>query len=131
MAERLTPQLRRRALSLPLTDRLALAESLRVSLLVPGTDNPDERLRYLADMMDAVSGVDIREDTHRHSVTWPRAVFVFIARREGFTQEAIGREIGRDHSTVCFLERKIRDIFTVPASYRDVIELYNKYTEML
>ena len=90
------------------------------------------RLGYLADKLAELSGVDVRTRLDRKAdAMLPRMAFVFAAREEGFTQEEIGRMIGRDHSSVLMSERRMRDIFSVPAAYKREINFYNKYIESL
>ena len=126
--ERLTPYLLRRALRLSPEDRADLAERLRASL-VPLTE---DRLGYLADKLAELSGVDVRTRLDRNAdAMLSRMAFVFAARKEGFTQKEIGRRIGRDHSSVLMSERRMREIFSVPAAYKHEINFYNKYIESL
>lgn len=129
MAERLTPYLLRRALSLPLADKAVLMGRLRASIQMPAT--PAERLRYLSDKMQQVAGVSVETDSHQRNIVAARNIFVFVARREGFSQECIGGFIGRDHSTVCIAEKRMQRVFTYPKSYIEVINLYNRFVEAL
>lgn len=130
MAERITPYLRRQVMRLPLEDRAALMEELRVSLVIPPAE-PDKRLTYLADKMREVSGIDPRRDARFREVVNARTLFVFVARREGYSQHCIGAFLGRDHSTVCHAEKQVKDFFALPEVYRDEINLYNKFVEAL
>lgn len=130
LTKRLTPALRRRVLNLPLADRLALAQEIRHSCTEPHT--PEERLAYLADKMQEVSGLDPRHITSRsQAAVWPLYLFIFVARREGYTQEAIGRVIKRDHSSICAAEKKVNNAFAIPAAYANELKLYNKYIDKL
>lgn len=132
MAERLTPYLRRRVLDLPLADRLALLHELHTSVQQVEPKAPDTRLDFLADKMQQVSGIDVRVRLDRSAAaTWPRYLFIFIARREGYSQTAIGRAIGRDHSTICLAEQRVNEAFAMPGQYRREINLYNKFVEAL
>lgn len=114
---------------LPLADRIALLESLRGSVTEP--NSTDQRLTYLADKMRELSGVDVRKDTREMQVATARFIFMFVARREGYSQNCIGRFIGRDHSTIAFAEKRMGDAFRLPDAYKLEIELYNKYIESL
>lgn len=129
MAKRLTPYLTRRALDLPLADKAMLMGQLRASIQMP--ESPEARLRYLAGKMQGVAGVDVGDNGHQREIVAARNIFIFVARREGFTQECIGRFIGRTHATVCIAEKKMREVFTYPKSYIQEIDLYNRYVESL
>ena len=130
MATRLTPHLYGRVMSLPLADRVALYEVLRTSFRT-GRKDPKDRLQYLTDRMKDCAGVDVKDASREVKYTWPRVVFVFVARREGFTESEIGRHIGRDHSTVHHLSDRMNAAFSLPSAFADVIELYNKYIDTL
>ena len=131
MDKRLTPYLRRRVLDLSMSDRVALMEDLRVSIQGPFVNRAD-RLKYLADTMNTISGVDIRGRWNRTSATvWPRNIFIFVALREGYSQSEVGREIHRNHSTVCHARNRVNEAFEMPEQYRDEITLYKKYIETL
>lgn len=130
--QRLTPFLRRRVLDLPLADRLALLAELRLSVQQVESPAPATRLDFLAERMREVSGVDVRERMDRTAAAiWPRYLFIFVARREGYSQTTIGRAIGRDHSTICLAEKRVNEAFALPGQYRKEINLYNKYIEAL
>lgn len=129
MAERLTPYLLRRAMNLPLPDRIALMESLRGSVVTP--TSAEERLNYLAEKMKESVGIDVRENSRKREVVTARILFAFVARREGYSQNCIGEFIGRDHSTIAFFERRMKDVFSLPQMYREEIALYNKYIDAL
>lgn len=132
MAERLTPYLRRRVLDLPIADRLALLAELHTSVRQTESPRQDTRLDFLADKMREVSGVDVRSRMDRTAAaTWPRYLFIFIARREGYSQTTIGRAIGRDHSTICLAEKRVNEAFAMPGLYKKEINLYNKFVESL
>ena len=45
--------------------------------------------------------------------------------------KTIGKFLGRDHSTVAFAEKRMREVFTYPSIYKDEIKLYNKFVESL
>ena len=129
MAERLTPYLLRRVRNLPLADKAALMGELRVAVGEPV--KAEERLRHLAEKINEVSGLDVREDSSRRDIVIARTLFMFVARREGFTQETVGNFVGRDHATVWMAEKRMEDIFAYPRLYKNEITLYNKYIESL
>ena len=129
MAERLTPYLLRRTLALPLADKAALIGHLNASINVPSS--PEDRLQYLLDKMQEVSGIDVRDLSRKRETVTARTVFVFVARREGFSQPFIAAFIGRDHSTIAYAEKRMRDVFTYPNAFKDEIYLYHNYVESL
>ena len=129
MAERLTPYLLRRAIQLPLADKTALIGHLQASINAPVS--PAERMAYLCRKMEAVSGVMVTHPSRTRDIVMARNIFAFVARREGYSQQTIGKFLGRDHSTVAFAEKRMREVFTYPSIYKDEIKLYNKSVESL
>ena len=126
MAQRLTPQLRRRALALDLADRVALVEALRTSIAA-GYDTREQRLDQLAAAMQRCSGQDVRTNRKPAAVVNARYVFALIASQEGFSQCEIGRYLGRNHSTIHYMLDQMGKAFELPHQYADTIALYNQF----
>lgn len=116
-------------MNLPIADRAALAGMLRISVGEPS--NPQERMQYFADKMQEVSGIDVKKRSRDRETVTARCLFMFVARREGYSQSDIGRFVGRDHATVCHAENRVKDMFSFPNAYKEEINLYNKYIESL
>ena len=88
-------------------------------------------MAYLCRKMEAVSGVMVTHPSRTRDIVMARNIFAFVARREGYSQQTIGKFLGRDHSTVAFAEKRMREVFTYPSIYKDEIKLYNKFVESL
>lgn len=127
---RLTPYLRRAVISLPLADRLALLEVLRLSVANPG-DNPRARMQHFVEVMDRVAGVEVASPCRDERHTWARNIVCFVGRREGFPQVLVGEAVNRDHSSVSHMERRMKDAFDYPEQYSEAIELYNRFIEAI
>lgn len=130
MVKRLTPHLRRMVIDLPVADRVELIEALRTSLMSPEHCGV-QRLRYMAEKMKAISGKDVSVNSRDRRLVWARNIFIFVARREGFSQSDIGGFVGRDHSSVCAAEKRVNDMFACPECYEEEIRTYNLYTQSL
>ena len=50
---------------------------------------------------------------------------------EGYSTTEIGRAIGRDHSTVSCLNRRMEDALGYPRSYREVAELWARFQDRI
>lgn len=131
MDERLTPQLRRRVLDLPASDRAALQREIAWSLENPRKAKPETRLRYLADKMKEITGVEVCRNCRIREVVQARNVLIFVARCEGFTLKQLGEFLGRDHAAVSYAEKQMGQAFSLPEAFRDTIELYNNYTKSI
>ena len=129
-AKRLTPYLRRRVLELCTLDRLVLQRELANSLKVDYVA-PTQRLGLLGDAMRDLSGYDIRARIRTREVVTAREVFVFVARLEGITQDAIAKYLKRDHATISYCEARMREALIYPRICPEKIELYNKFTQKI
>lgn len=125
--ERLTPYLRRRVMRLPVEERVVLHREILASLESPELVQTDARLSRLAEVMEAVSGCDVKEKTRQAEFIRARVVFIFVARAEGFSQCAIGAFLSMNHSTICYMEKKMRDALAMPVAFQDYIALYNQF----
>lgn len=125
-AERLTPYLRRRVMRLSATDRAVLMGELGASLAPQG--NGRRSLAELADKMHRLSGINVYERSRLAPVVLARCVYVYVCRLEGYSQLDLARHLEMDHSTIHYLEKRMRTAFALPHSYGAEIELYNKYT---
>ena len=60
---------------------------------------------------------------------------VFVAyqlRQEGYSYEAIGEAMNRDHATVIhYVRKKMGDMLSLPSMYRDELKMYNKIKNIL
>lgn len=60
---------------------------------------------------------------------------VFVAhrlRQEGYSYEAIGEVMNRDHATIVHYERtKMGGMLSLPKMYREELKMYNKMNEIL
>lgn len=113
---------------LPVEERVVLHREILQSLESPELVQTDVRLNRLAEVMQSVAGLDVRERTRRSDFIRARVVFVFVARAEGFSQCAIGRFLDLNHSTVCYMEKRMRDALALPVAFQDYIALYNQFT---
>ncbi len=113
---------------LPVEERVVLNREIIQSLENPEAVQTDARLLRLAEVMQSVAGLDVRQRTRRSDFIRARVVFIFVARAEGFSQCAIGRFLDLNHSTVCYMEKRMRDALSVPVAFQDYIALYNQFT---
>ena len=83
---------------LPVYERVVLHREILKSLESPERVQTDVRLNRLAEVMQSVSGLDVRERSRKTDIVRARVVFVFVARAEGFTQSAIANFLKLDCS---------------------------------
>lgn len=125
---RLTAQLRRRVLSLPVGERTILMGEILTSLedvhLAPS-------LEAMGEVMESVSGIPFRERNRSLPYVRARAVFAACALEEGYTQREVGDYLGTNHCTVHYLGKKMAEAIEYPNLYQDYITLYNDYTKAI
>ena len=65
--------------------------------------------------------------TRERGNTRIRSFVAFKLHSEGYSYSEIGKLIGRDHSTVTYLDNKVKDMLSVPGAYKNEIVLYRKF----
>ena len=106
------------------SSRARLADMLLSSLDVHRA-RPSEGLRALSDSLMSYCGVDVRDGSVRsRRSSLARLAFIYAARGEGYTQEAIGRHVSRNHSTVHWAEHRMRDVLACPEMDMELFRLY-------
>ena len=60
-----------------------------------------------------------------------RSFVAYKLREEGYTFSDIGKMLQRDHSTVVHLRDIMRDMLSVPNAYREEINMFREFEELL
>ena len=61
-----------------------------------------------------------------------RMFTAYRLREEGYSLEAIGKALGRNHSTVIhYVQKRLPDMLSIPHIYRSEAEMFNKMNEIL
>lgn len=128
MAERLTPELRRQVLNLNAVDKAALVNDIRRSMphLAPGYYSPSALADMAFEMRNLV-GFDIALRCRNVEMVNARTVFCFVARLQGYSQQAIADFLHQHRSTIAAAERRMYDALDMPCAYADVIRLHEEY----
>ena len=58
-----------------------------------------------------------RESLH----VWARAMVAYQMLREGYSTVEVGRQMMKDHSTICHLRSRMQDVFDMPQAYEDIL----------
>lgn len=129
---RLTHLARQRIKEYPKDDLIILLHDILDCLSERSRLHPQHRMEAMAAVIHSLTGIDLTSHTARTgAAVRARSVFCFVARREGFTAQAIGEFIGRHHSSVYYAENHMAEALTMPTAYEDYIELYNRFIERL
>jgi len=80
---------------------------------------------------EEIAGPGLLTRSRKAPLVCARAALVRAARYRGFTQMEIGAAIGRDHSTVFSLERRMAVALQLPGQYPDYIDTYEQLIRKL
>lgn len=115
------------ALSLPAEERAELLEALRLSL----RPDADTRGGHLLEVMADILGIPSILRTKKPAFVWARAVVAFQLRSEGYTLEEIGRQLGKDHSSVSYLLHKVEWASSLPSAYKKEMQLLREFNKRI
>lgn len=115
-------------LQLPIEDRTKLCNTLQESI----TRERKERPAILYRMMAEVLGVDdIPVKSRRAEFVWARSILAYQLVKEGMTASEAGRFLGKDHSTIIYMRRRVEDALMYPKQYTDVIYIWKQFQNMI
>lgn len=60
-------------------------------------------------------------------VVWAKAMVAYRMMEEGYTLAEIGRQLGKDHSTVIHYRHKMQDALSLPQAYQDILPLWYEF----
>lgn len=109
---------------LPASDLLEVRAILD-SLLRGG--EPGNRLEVLCRYFIEATGRDPLRPGRDAAACWDRAIFCAVAREEGFTQAQIGHFLGMDHSSVCYMQGRIRTAQAAPVFYQSELTTLEQF----
>ena len=89
----------------------------------------NEMADKLIDLIEREYGVSPLTKYRTRKATYARAAFAYRMRLAGMTQGAIGRIVGKDHSTVCHYLQIMEDAFAYPRQFIELKRLWNKVIE--
>lgn len=82
------------------------------------------------DTMKGFAGEDYLEGRRREN-TYARVVVSVCLKEAGYNISAIGKILGKDHSTIIHYMNMWKNAMSLPIVFRDLISLYNKYKAAL
>ena len=93
---------------------------------------PVERPAFLKRMMAEVLGVDdIPVKSRRAEFVWARSILAYQLVKEGMTASEAGRFLGKDHSTIIYMRRRVEDALMYPKQYTDVIYIWKQFQKKI
>lgn len=122
--------LTQRCLELPYRERLNLCSVLRDSIILERKDgrkrNPT-RADILLDMMAQILGEPVQLKPRNPRFAWARKMVAYQLIREGYSTHEVGEMIGKDHSSVVAMKKKMQDALNYPQAYRDVVDIWKQF----
>lgn len=94
-------------------------------------DADESRLADALGVMHSLFGIDIRIRSRMQEYVDLRMVFCYRMHYEGISYSAIGRAIGRDHSTVMNCCVKMKDALDYQNAFRELIRKYVRFDAAL
>ena len=89
-----------------------------------------EDFKELKKIVQIVSGFDILTRSKKTEFVYARMVFYALTRNMGYTYQAIGDYVDKDHATVLVGQRKFYDLITRESYLRDMyLECSNAFRE--
>ena len=101
-----------------------LQNSLEPDAKVISVDSRYEALLQIAEDLFDYKMKTSRRDAEDVMI---RRFIAYRLRQEGFSFEAIGHAIGKNHSTVFHLVKQMEDYFSLPALYKQDIKKYLEF----
>ena len=115
-------------LQLPIEDRTQLCNILQESI----ARERKERPAFLKRIMAEVLGVDdIPVKSRRAEFVWARSILAYQLVKEGMTASEAGRFLGKDHSTIIYMRRRVEDALMYPKQYTDVIYIWKQFQKRI
>jgi len=106
-------------------------DKIRVESFTSGYKIPvDERYKHVLSVAEEVTGWKLT-DSRCHQNTLIRSFVAYTLRSEGYSFGSIGKVMGRDHSTIIHAVRKMQDMQSVPAFYKDDLAMFREFERLL
>lgn len=87
--------------------------------------------QHICRVMKEVSGHDPLDETRRRPVVIARTFVAYRLLLGGFSEHAVGKILGWDHSTVNHYRRRAAAFLTMPEYYQAENELWKKFNEAI
>ena len=111
--------------------RARLADILKDSLNKKELMNINCRFHQLLRVATELLGFGIDSKCRDASCVIGRMLIVYKMRQEGYSTTQIGIVLGRSHSSVIHLERKMEDVFMYPDAFKIEIAYWNMFVQTL
>lgn len=84
---------------------------------------------YIRIMSEAV-GTDIMVPSRNQSLVWARYMVLFLLRLDGFSLMSIEKATGKNHTTVIYADRKVKEMLKCPNMYPEETKIWQKFLSL-
>ena len=93
----------------------------------PRLETPEGRRDWYVSAINEILGDDVMQRCRRKDLTWGRYMVAYMLRKDGMTQEKVGRLLGLDHSTVYHCEKQVERMLERPSMYQEEFKVWNLF----
>ena len=122
-------ELTQQCLALPIAERERLIYTLKNSLEIK--KNIGSRYRELLKAATDILGNGIDSKSRDASCVMGRMFIAYKMRCEGWSLTQIGMMMGRDHATICHLQKKMTDMLEYPHCYKVEMAFWEEFNNKL
>lgn len=119
-----------KCLALPTTDRESLICILKESLSAK-KKHIGARYRELLKVASDILGNGIDTKSRDASCVMGRMLIAYKMRMEGYSLGQIGMMMGRDHATICHMQKKMTDVIDYPHCYKVEMAYWEEFNKKL
>jgi len=97
-------------------------------IIIPDENEPTivERYAVLLEVAEKVLGRKLTNSNESDNILI-RTFISYKLRKEGYSNREIGRQMGRNHSSVTLMGKKMEDMLSVPESYKYEVGKYKEF----
>ena len=126
--------MKRRCEGLSLQDMMELREHLSglIAKTAKSVGHSPLRCSILMRVVAEIMGLETIDYFSRDAQSsWARTLVAWQMTREGYKVAEIGRQMMKDHSSVSHMTKRMRDVFSVPTAYKDIVYIWNTFQTKL
>lgn len=89
-----------------------------------------ERAEEYIRIMSAAVGTNFMAPSRNQRLVWARYMVLFMLRLDGFSLMSIEKATGKNHTTVIYADRKVKEMLKCPNMYPEETKLWRKFLSL-
>ena len=89
------------------------------------------RAEALFRILRQITGAGENRGCRSARCVWYRTMVAYQMIGEGYSTTQIGRQIGKDHSTIVHYRQKMDDALSMPRAYQDIIPVWEEFKKRI